>query len=98
MRPIPHALAATGAIIALSGCQSTGEPDNVQYVQIVNDEGEALECRTIRNTGSLIGERTCATAAQWQQIDEDAEEAGEEFRNRYRDRAGRNAPTGGLGN
>ncbi|RIJ23518.1 hypothetical protein D1224_04450 [Henriciella barbarensis] len=72
----------TGAFVAmgalLSGCTAIEGPSTNSEMVMATD-GREVECRRIKEMGTMLGRRVCMEPAEWAQIDEQAEEEGRRF-------------------
>ena len=67
---------AMGALLA--GCTAIEEPSTNSEMMMTTD-GREVECRRIKEMGTMLGRRVCMEPAEWAQIDEQAEEEGRRF-------------------
>lgn len=63
------AVAMTMAMPAFAATGAVDAPDSVKVEK--KDEGQQKICRTLRTTGSRMGDRVCLTKQQWEKVDED---------------------------
>ena len=70
------AFVAMGAL--LSGCTAIEAPSTSSEM-VMSTDGREVECRRIKEMGTMLGRRVCMEPAEWAQIDEQAEEAGRRF-------------------
>lgn len=85
MTPVVSAAVIAG--FALAGCSATTDTarqDMVNERQLagVTADGERVECRRIRETGTRFSTRVCHTEEQWARIAEDSRREIEDGRGR----------------
>lgn len=76
MTRITSVLVAMGTLLA--GCTAIEDPSTNSEMMMTTD-GREVECRRIKEMGTMLGERVCMEPAEWAQIDEQAEEEGRRF-------------------
>lgn len=76
MTKIASALIAMGFVLA--GCTAIEDPSTNSEMMLA-DDGTQVECRRIKEMGTMLGERVCMEPAEWAQIDEQAEEGARRF-------------------
>ena len=76
MTKITSTLVAMGFVLA--GCTAIEDP-SANSEMMVADDGTEVECRRIKEMGTMLGKRVCMEPAEWQEVDRAAEEGAEDF-------------------
>ena len=58
---------------ALAGCATAAQNETTELGMFATDDGETIECRLERATGSRVAQRVCLTERQWEQIEDNSE-------------------------